>query len=307
VDIEGFARPEGGDAVEEIDRLISELRELKAKETGDPDPDDSFARDPGEAADGLEQFAAATGPRVIFVGKTIVSKGCDLLLAAWPAVVAANPGARLLMVGFGAYRDGLEELWAAISSGDLEAARALAELGWGREGGEAKPLPILSRYLADPPEGWAEAGKAAAGSVAFSGRLDHSEVGELLPATDAMVVPSTFPEAFGMVAAEAAAAGALPVCADHSGLAEVAAALDERLPAPAQGLTAFPLDDDAVDGISSRLNKWLALPEGERAEARASLAATVADLWSWQGVAKGVLAASAGELDGLPRVPGSDG
>ena len=40
----------------------------------------------------LRAYADAEGPRVIFVGKLIVSKGVDLLLAAWPLVVAANPG-----------------------------------------------------------------------------------------------------------------------------------------------------------------------------------------------------------------------
>ncbi len=115
-----------------------------------------------------------------------------------------------------------------------------------------------------------------------------------------MVVPSTFPEAFGMVAAEAAAAGALPVCADHSGLAEVAEALDDDLPAAARGLTAFPLGPGAVEGIASRLNDWLALEPAERAESRAALAATVARLWSWEKVAEGVLAASAGRLDRAP-------
>ena len=59
--------------------------------------------------------------------------------------------------------------------------------------------------------------------VAWAGRLDHAELADLLPAAEAMAVPSTFPEAFGMVAAEAAACGALPVVAAHSGLAEVAA------------------------------------------------------------------------------------
>ncbi len=44
--------------------------------------------------------------------------------------------------------------------------------------------------------------------MAFTGRLEHEEVGRLVPATDALVIPSTFPESFGMVAAEAAAAGA---------------------------------------------------------------------------------------------------
>ena len=52
----------------------------------------------------------------------------------------------------------------------------------------------------------------------FTGRLDHEELAELLPACEALVVPSTFPEAFGMVAAEAAACGALPISAAHSGL-----------------------------------------------------------------------------------------
>ena len=61
----------------------------------------------------------------------------------------------------------------------------------------------------------------AAGSISFAGRLEHDEVAGVLPASDAMVVPSTFPEAFGMVAAEGAACGVLPVCAEHSGLAEV--------------------------------------------------------------------------------------
>ena len=42
-------------------------------------------------------------------------------------------------------------------------------------------------------------------------------------ARDVAVVPSIFPEAFGMVAAEAAAAGCPPLVARHSGLAEIAA------------------------------------------------------------------------------------
>ncbi len=102
-----------------ITELAGELR-AAAVGAGGADPSDSFARDTGEAAEALEQLRAATGPRVIFVGKLIVSKGCDLLLAAWPLVAAANPGARLLMVGFGAYREPLERLWAAIAAGERE-------------------------------------------------------------------------------------------------------------------------------------------------------------------------------------------
>ena len=46
-------------------------------------------------------------------------------------------------------------------------------------------------------------------------------------------MPSTFPEAFGMVAAEAAACGALPLSAAHSGLAEVTTTLAGALDADA--------------------------------------------------------------------------
>ena len=65
----------------------------------------------------------------------------------------------------------------------------------------------------------------------FTGPLEHRHLRHLLALADACVVPSIFPEAFGMVAAEAAAAGCPPLVARHSGLAEVAAGLEEALPA----------------------------------------------------------------------------
>ena len=64
----------------------------------------------------------------------------------------------------------------------------------------------------------------------FTGPLEHRHLRHLLAFADACVVPSVFPEAFGMVAAEAAAAGCPPIVARHSGLAEVAADLEAALP-----------------------------------------------------------------------------
>jgi glycosyltransferase involved in cell wall biosynthesis len=237
---------------------------------------------------------------VVFVGKLIVSKGVDLLLAAWPLVRAANPEARLRVAGFGEYEEGLRRLLAALERGDLDDARAVARLGWALEGGEERPLAILSEFLANPPAGYAEMARAAAGSVELVGRLEHDEVAALLPEAEALVMPSTFPEAFGMVAAEAAAAGALPVSAGHSGMLEVSRQLSAALPAEVAALTSFPVEPGAVEAIADRLNRWLALPEAERQEAREALVATVARLWSWDAVARGVLAAAAGDLAGLP-------
>ena len=62
----------------------------------------------------------------------------------------------------------------------------------------------------------------------------------------------------------------------------------------------FPVEPGAVEAIADRLDRWLDLPETTRAEARATLVETVARLWSWEGVARGVLDAAAGNLGGLP-------
>ena len=295
VDVEAFAPlPEGADPGETLAALATRL---DGAEPG------GLGRDLPAAAAAIRAYAGASGPRVVFVGKLIVSKGCDLLLAAWPLVVARHPGARLLMVGFGEYREGLLRLARALAGGDLDDAREVARLGWALEGGEEAPLHRLAAFLAEPPAGYADAARAAAGTIDWAGRLEYGEVAEAVRASDAMVVPSTFPEAFGMVAAEAAAGGALPVCADHSGLAEVAAALAHTLPPPLRDLTAFPLAGDPVAGIADRLDRWLSLPAPERAAASAALTATVRERWSWESVAATVVAASQGDLDALPAVP----
>jgi glycosyltransferase involved in cell wall biosynthesis len=233
--------------------------------------------------------------RVVFVGKLIVSKGVDLLLAAWPLVNAEHPDVKLEVAGFGEYEAGLRRLLVALEHGDINDAREVARAGWGLEGGDEKPLPILSAFLSDPPAGYVEAAEGAAGSVEFIGRLEHDEVAELLPGAEALVMPSTFPEAFGMVAAEAAACGVLPVSAGHSGMLEVSRQLMEALPGDVGRLTSFPVEAGAVEAIAERLNGWLALSEQERDEAREALVETARRLWSWEGVARGVLAAASGQ------------
>jgi glycosyltransferase involved in cell wall biosynthesis len=103
-----------------------------------------------------------------------------------------------------------------------------------------------------------------------------------------------------MVAVEAASAGTLPVSAGHSGMLEVSERLSADQPAAVAPLTSFPIEPGAVQAIADRLDRWLELPEVTRAEARATFVDTVARVWSWEGVARGVLDAAAGNLGGLP-------
>jgi glycosyltransferase involved in cell wall biosynthesis len=275
------------------------------------EPASAFARDAAAAAAAVASLAAGEQDRLVaFVGKLIVSKGIDLLIAAWPLVLMAEPRARLAVVGFGAYRAGVERLIDALADGDLAAVAALAAEGRAAEGevGASGSLHHLQSFLGDlarDEHGDAARYLAAARSLRertlLTGRLEHDELTDLLPACEAQVVPSTFPEAFGMVAAEAAACGALPLCADHSGLAEVSAALAAAVPAPARPLLSFPVGPGAVRAIADRLVAWLKAPEELREATRAALVATARERWSWEGVARGVLAAAEGRLDELPR------
>ncbi len=259
---------------------------------------------PGVDVDRFRPSGSRQPKLVAYVGKLIVSKGVDLLLAAWPLVHARHPEARLELAGYGEFEGGLRRLESALARGDLDDARAVARLGRALEGGVREPLPILAAFLADPPAGYLEAARAAAGSVEFIGRLEHDQVAAFLTRADAMVMPSTHSEAFGMVAAEAAACGALPVSAGHSGMLEVSRQLAAALPDEVAELVSFPVGDGAVAAIAKRLDAWLGSSDADRERSREALIATVRRLWSWEGVAHGVLAAAAGELDALPLADG---
>ena len=121
----------------------------------------------------------------------------------------------------------------------------------------------------------------------FTGALEHRHLRHLLPLCDVAVVPSIFPEAFGMVAAEAAAAGVLPVVSAHSGLAEVAAGIGEEVGPEAAALLSFPAGDAAA--LRERLAAILALPAERRRELGLAARRAVERRWSWQVVAAALL------------------
>jgi glycosyltransferase involved in cell wall biosynthesis len=284
------------------DEAVAGLRALADRLEGAPAA--RWGGDEGAAA-ALRMLDPARDRIVSYVGKLIVSKGVDLLLAAWPLVVAAVPDARLCVVGFGEYRDGLKQLLAAIEQRDMAAAREVARRGRALEGGEDRELTYLAAFLdgldGEERERWLAAGPEAAARVHFTGRLEHSDLPGLLPACEAQVVPSTFPEAFGMVAVEAAACGALPLSASHSGLAEVTAVLREAVEEDVRPLLEFERGPGAVREIADRLVRWLTLPADRRAAASAALSDLARARYGWESVAESVIAASQGNLDGLPR------
>ena len=126
----------------------------------------------------------------------------------------------------------------------------------------------------------------------FTGPLQHRHLCHLWPLMSASVVPSVFPEAFGMVAAEAAACGCPPLVAYHSGLAEIADGLTTRYPAPYRDLISFSSGHETA--LADKLAKLTALDSGQSDQVRAAARQTAVDLWSWGGVAQRLVALSKG-------------
>jgi glycosyltransferase involved in cell wall biosynthesis len=223
-----------------------------------------------DAATRLRRLAGTSGPIVGYLGKLIPQKGVELLLQAHRT---AEHAAHALVVGFGSYREWLAALAIALERGDAAA------LAWLRE---VREVPIE----AEPGPG----ARSLDRDVAFTGRLDHRYAPEALAAMDVMVVPSILPEAFGMVAAEGAAAGALPLVARHSGLGEVGAALEAAIERP--GLLTFEPGSGAVARLASALDRIVELPSAERDELRRAVSAFVGRTWTWEQTAAGLLAAA---------------
>jgi len=214
-----------------------------------------------DAAVSLRELAGDAGPIVGYLGKLIPQKGVHLLLTA----LTELPDVRGLVVGFGTLRERLEGLTLALDRADVAAVRRL----WPEGFGEPPARIPVANGLRD--------------RVTFTGRLDHRYAGPVTGALDVLVVPSILDESFGMVAAEGAAAGALPLVARHSGLAEVAAALERAAARP--GLFSFEPGPEAVAAIEAGVRSLLSLSPADRDAVAAAARAHVAAEWTWERAA----------------------
>jgi UDP-glucose:(glucosyl)LPS alpha-1,2-glucosyltransferase len=119
---------------------------------------------------------------ILFVGRTVADKGADIFVEACGAVLPSLPGWRAEMIG-------------------------------------------ADRFAPDSPDtGFVERlrTKAAQAGVTMLGYRPHAETMERLSRALIAVVPSRWPEPFGMTALEAMAYGVALVCSRRGGLEEVA-------------------------------------------------------------------------------------
>jgi glycosyltransferase involved in cell wall biosynthesis len=223
-----------------------------------------------DAAARLRRLAGRDALIVGYLGKLIPQKGAEHLLEAQPALGRETAA---LVVGFGSDRDWLAALTIALRAGDRPAVEWLRDVGGLPVDPSAAPGPGANRV-----------------DVTFTGLLDHRYAPSALAAMDVQVVPSILKEAFGMVAAEGAASGALPMVARHSGLAEVAGALETDVGRP--GLFSFEPGEGAVSRLAEGIDRLLSLPDGERDELRRAVSSFVATHWTWERTAAGLIDAA---------------
>jgi glycosyltransferase involved in cell wall biosynthesis len=228
-----------------------------------------------DAGERTRRMLDGDAPVILFVGKLIHSKGVHCLLSAFARVRKAS-GARLLVIGYGTFREALEALALALSTGNRRVAELITDNGRLFEGGSASALEHfrLTEGLLRDAEGMAE-------DIEFVGPLYHAELSRILPDAKVSVVPSIFPETFGLVAAEAAASGVPPFVADHSGLREAGSLVGRDLPFD----TRVSLQGDFGENLAQALSGYLALPAEERQRCREIVRRNSVEDLSWEALA----------------------
>lgn len=138
---------------------------------------------------------------ILFAGRVVSDKGADAFVRACARALPALPGWRALMLGADRF-------------------------------GAASPETPFVRALRH---------EAAAAGVAMEGWRPHAEVLAAMARAAIVVVPSRWPEPFGLTALEAMASGAALLCARRGGLPEVT------------GDAAVPIDPDDPVGLAAAM------------------------------------------------------
>ncbi len=172
---------------------------------------------------GIDLPVAADGPRdnlVLFAGRIVADKGPDAFIRACARALPALPGWRAEMLG-----------------GD-------------RFGADSPQTPYVRALRAE----------AAAAGIAMPGWCPHADVLATMARAAIVVVPSRWPEPFGLTALEAMGSGAALLCAPRGGLPEVT------------GDAAVAIDPDDADALAAAIVAVARDPARRAALARAGRA-----------------------------------
>ncbi len=175
----------------------------------------------------IDRSAMPTAPReqlLLFAGRVVADKGADSFVQACALALPQLPGWRAEMIGAD------------------------------RFGADSPETPFLAALRP----------RAEAAGVTLRGWQPHAQVLEAMARAAIVVVPSRWPEPFGLTALEAMACGSALLCAQSGGLAEVT-----------QG-AAIPIDPENQARIAAELVRLARDPQARAALGAAGLARAAA-------------------------------
>ena len=232
------------------------------------------------------------GNNIMFVGKYLWTKGIYLILLAIPKILKENPNTNFIISGFGPFREPAEIIVNCLATGNVDLLLKSVKNNPLFHGDEGKHLPliidILEKHGASIQKDVQALNFDIRSKITFTGILNHKQLVNLLPAMDVLIAPSVFPEAFGMVAIEAASCGVYPVLTYQSAFREIGDQIRELVDGRVH-IDNVELNVTASDNIANNTNAYLKtrdnMSEAQLIAFKESLRKLVVDNYSWEGIA----------------------
>ncbi|WP_186843785.1 glycosyltransferase family 4 protein [Acetobacterium tundrae] len=211
-----------------INKLVTELEIEEKRLKNNLDSDEGIWKTDRDIISKLKKIDFENEKIVLYYGKYLWTKGVQLLIAAAPLIMKDHQDVRFILIGFGSSRTYFEAMIEALNKGEKEAYIELITHPdlYDKEidPNSANFFSLLTVKLKDEDfaQAYFSAAKGKIGSAfVLTGFLGHNHLKSLIACSEITVAPSIFPEAFGLVAAEALSSGVIPIQTNHSGFSEV--------------------------------------------------------------------------------------
>jgi glycosyltransferase involved in cell wall biosynthesis len=227
---------------------------------------------------------------ILFVGRLIASKGIHSVIASLPAILAAEPNTRLIVVGHGPQRELLEALIWALQHGHKDLVLNLVKWGRELENNGNKPLEEIQFYFdhlknsAELENYFQKAQKHLdSHRVVFTGYLTHRELCNLFPVCDVAIFPSVVPEAGPLVFLEAMASECFPIGTYFAGMAASIDSISEAIPPEITDLMKLsPRADQTVLDIINKVKKAIYVDDNYKERLRE----VAIEKYDWENISK---------------------
>lgn len=158
----------------------------------------------------------AVGDTAVLAGRLLWTKGQQYAIAAIPYILKKRPEFKLEFAGGGPAEPALRQLITLLNQGNIREARDFSREAaeFGTEGEWGSVIPDMTP--ADEAD-YATAARGIASRITFLGHLNHDDMAAAFARADICLMPSVFPEAYGLCAIEGTSAGAVPVATYQTG------------------------------------------------------------------------------------------